>query len=118
MLDETFNFAARLKAIRTARGMTQRNLGEAMGIDANVISNWEMGIRRPGNLATLRTLCVALGCSADALLGLEPLELTAEEHHLLGRIRRLNAAGRYMVNVVLDAQEVLAGADPDPLAEL
>ena len=52
---------------RRARGMTQRELAEALGLSNRTISKWECGDGLP-ELANLLPLCELLGVTADELL--------------------------------------------------
>lgn len=42
-----FNFAEHLKAIRLSKGITQKQLGEAIGSSERGIQNYELGISKP-----------------------------------------------------------------------
>ena len=57
---------------RTEAGMTQRDLGEKIGVSKNAISQYESGARKP-DIVTLKKIAVALKCSADDLL--KPIEI-------------------------------------------
>ena len=52
---------------RRARGMTQRELAERLGVSNRTVSKWECGDGMP-ELANLLPLCAALGLTADELL--------------------------------------------------
>lgn len=83
MLVETeYNFPVALKKMRESRGMLQKDLGAAMGINFNRISNWELGYNLP-SLHVFRTLCLALDCHPGDLLGLSPSGMTGDEYNLL-----------------------------------
>ena len=58
-------FAARLKELREAAGLSQKELAEKSGLSQKGISNWEQGIREPGWLAVLK-LAEALGVNCLA----------------------------------------------------
>lgn len=63
---------ARLRLARERAALTQAELGERAGLGAQG-RQWVSQIeadRRAPSVATLRALCVALGVSADELLGL------------------------------------------------
>lgn len=60
-----------LKAIRVAKGMTQSDLANTMGVTQPVITMWESGTTVP-NGAKLPDLADALCCSIDALYGRTP----------------------------------------------
>lgn len=70
----------RIATVRQLRHMKQVDLGAAIGVTDQTISNWEVGLRTPRS-DLLGRLCQELHCSADYLLGLTnefPL-LAAEE---------------------------------------
>ena len=54
---------------RKLRNMKQVELGAAIGVSDQTISNWEVGLRTP-RADYIRRMCDVLGCSADYLLGL------------------------------------------------
>ena len=68
---------SRLGEIRRARGLHQRELGEAVGIDEPNrqarISNYECNKGRP-SIETFTNLCVALDVTPNELLGVEEVE--------------------------------------------
>ena len=58
----------KLTNLRKARGMTQEELSEAIGITRQTISKWELDTPTP-DLDYLCKLCDLFGCTADYLLG-------------------------------------------------
>jgi transcriptional regulator with XRE-family HTH domain len=65
-------FGTRLAAIRKSRGITQAELGAAVGVSNRVIAYYEQDqAQPPGPL--LADLAQALRVSTDELLGLEPV---------------------------------------------
>ena len=65
-----------LRALRQRRGLTQRSVGEAIGVSACTLSRWESGVALPDH-AALRSLADALRCSpADVCIG-----VLATAHH-------------------------------------
>lgn len=56
-----------IAAARRGRGMTQRELAEAMDLSNRTISKWECGDGLP-ELANILPLCELLGVTADELL--------------------------------------------------
>jgi transcriptional regulator with XRE-family HTH domain len=91
-LAKTIGEAAR--AARTARGLSQADAAEAVGISLEFYGRIERGGTLPST-PTLRSISEALGVSADALLGLgkRPLRdmrgsLTPDLNRLLRRLRR------------------------------
>ncbi len=61
----------RIKQLREAAGMSQRELGERIGISGPAVAMWESGENRP-SLTNLEKLADVLGVSIDAILGREP----------------------------------------------
>lgn len=56
----------RIKQARKERGLTQRQLGEKLGVASTNISFWEQGINKP-SIRNLKNLADALGVSIDWL---------------------------------------------------
>lgn len=54
----------KLKELRKARGLTQKELGDKIGRTDRAISNYENGCRRP-DAPTLRRIAHALGVRMD-----------------------------------------------------
>jgi transcriptional regulator with XRE-family HTH domain len=83
-------FGPRLAALRQARGITQTELGDAVGASQRVIAYYESDAAQPpGSL--LVDLARALKVSADELLGLEPVteKTPPKTARLLKRLRRV-----------------------------
>lgn len=59
----------RIATVRRLRGLKQIELGTALGVSDQTISNWEVGLRTP-RADLLAKLCITLSCSADYLLGI------------------------------------------------
>lgn len=71
------NVGATITAYRRARGMTQDELGERLGVSNQAVSKWENAISMP-DITLLPALARALGISLDVLLGeAEPVEAPA-----------------------------------------
>ncbi|MBR3317457.1 MAG: helix-turn-helix transcriptional regulator [Atopobiaceae bacterium] len=68
MTDQEF-IGRRIATVRRLRHMKQVDLGAAIGVTDQTISNWEVGLRTPRS-DLLSKLCQELRCSADYLLGL------------------------------------------------
>lgn len=105
-------FAKRLKDARIAMGLTQEQLGFAVGVTKSSVSAWENGLESPSFNALLR-LREALQCSIDELLGEDssgrsspgPLAVRdAKEQALLQRFRSLNARRRLALLELIGAQ--------------
>lgn len=75
MLTEREKGGERMTAIykyRKALDITQKQLGDLIGVTPNAITQYETGARKP-DIITLKKLAVALHCTTDQLL--EPIEV-------------------------------------------
>jgi len=63
----------RIKSKRKEIGLTQKTLGEQVGVSAPAINRFERGDKSP-SIETLLKLAKALGTSTDYLLGAETIE--------------------------------------------
>lgn len=61
-------FAARLKAVRESRGLSQSDLAEKTGLQPSAVSHFETGGRSP-SFENLRRLADALSVTTDYLVG-------------------------------------------------
>ena len=66
-LNGTVNFPEHLAALRKQKGLTQQQLAERVGVHVVQLRRYEAGTSQP-TLDVVRSLAVALGISADALL--------------------------------------------------
>lgn len=56
-----------LKHLREAAGLTQKQLGELLGVGQGAIAHWELGTRKPG-LDYINMCRDFFGCTYDELL--------------------------------------------------
>lgn len=78
-------FKDRLKALRSQRHISQKELADKMGINKQTISQYERGVRNP-DLEMLSLLCDYFNVSADFILGktdVTPRFLNSKELALL-----------------------------------
>ncbi len=61
---------ARIKELRTDRGISQRELGKAIGVSQKAVDYWERGVNEP-KASYITLLANYFEVSADYLLGLE-----------------------------------------------
>ncbi len=61
-------FAENLKTLRRERGVSQKTLGEAVGVTQQCVSEWEKGNMEP-TLSCLWRLADFFGVSIDVLCG-------------------------------------------------
>lgn len=98
------NFNENLKAIRNNIGMTQKALGEKVGVTSVTIGNWERGVRQP-SFELLPKLADALNTSLDSLLGQHRTERkNPAEEELLEKYRQLDAHGQKLVRIVCNTE--------------
>lgn len=64
-----------IKTARKAKGLTQVELAQKVGVTQGNLSAWETGRWEP-EMDALKKLCEVLECSADFLLGQEALAKT------------------------------------------
>lgn len=61
----------KIKQMREAAGLTQRELSSKLGVAQASVANWERGVTAP-TVANLLAMSQILDCSTDALLGRTP----------------------------------------------
>lgn len=62
-----------LKALRKARGMSQTELAELLGVTFGAVSAWELGLKYP-SADKLPDIARSLQCTIDELYGSERKE--------------------------------------------
>ncbi len=62
----------KLKNLRKAKGVTQKEVAFALGITLSAYSNYEQDLREPSNQILIK-LCKYFDVSADYLLGLSEI---------------------------------------------
>ncbi len=95
--------------LRVERGVSQKELAEAIGVSQSTIAKIEVG-RNEATASTIRKLASYFNISTDYLLEFEddfgvrvddkkkkPDALSAEERRLLEGYREINAAGKKLV---------------------
>ncbi|MCQ5025489.1 helix-turn-helix domain-containing protein [Oscillibacter valericigenes] len=60
----------RIKELREAAGLTQRELAKRLGVSGPAVAQWETGENRPST-ANLARLADVFDCSTDYILGRE-----------------------------------------------
>ena len=63
-------FSTRLKELRIEKGLTQKNLADAIGTTDDSIFSWEKGRSQP-SFEMLKVLCIFFDVSSDYFIGLE-----------------------------------------------
>lgn len=83
-------FKDRLRELRTQRGLSQRDLGEKLGVSHATINMYENGKRNP-EVETLEAICDYFNVSMDYMRGKEDLSvrlLTSEEMQIIDAYRQ------------------------------
>lgn len=89
---ELSSFGKRLAQLRKAAGYTQQQLADEIDATRRMIAYYESESQHPpANM--LVDLAKALNISADALLGIEPIESTPISSRLERRIRQIEKLG-------------------------
>ena len=88
-------FGERLKALRTARGLTQEELCQELGIVRKTLSDYENGRRYPKSTQMISKICTIFEVSSDFLIGKED-ELILEAGSRYGA--RGSAKARKLIN--------------------
>jgi methanogenic corrinoid protein MtbC1/DNA-binding XRE family transcriptional regulator len=101
------SFADRLKHLRKQKGLTQKQLGEALGIGQTAIANYEQGNRNPDGEGLMR-IAEILEVSVDALLGRE--DPSARPHGDNSSYDQMGQAAAAMTHLETDPE--LRGDDP------
>lgn len=60
--------AQKIKYFRKRKGLIQRELASALGVEQSTVAGWELGTRTPST-AMLEKLADTLNCSIDELFG-------------------------------------------------
>ena len=76
------NMGKVIQAKRRAKGMTQEQLAQLVGVSSAAVSKWETASALP-DVALLCPLARALDCTPDELLDFKP-QLTEQEVDTLG----------------------------------
>ena len=93
----------RLKDLRARKGISQSELGAILGVTANAISNYEVGIRGL-DAETICRLCDVFGCTADYLLGRSARPdpaLTPQEEQMLAAWAEAPPRDKGLIDAIL-----------------
>ena len=98
-------FHERLRALRTGASMTQKELGDLIGVSVMTVRNWEAGTKQPSMQAII-ALSKALRTTADYILCIEKnpvthtMPMSRSEAKLLTDYRSLDRYGQKAVDSV------------------
>lgn len=87
------SFGEKLRQARKRRGLTQRELAQAVDARHNSVSNWESGKNQP-DPETIRRLCGVLEVDPNYFFEAQSLadQLSGVEFALFGEVRELSEA--------------------------
>ena len=74
--DIYMSIGANIKCLREARNITQKELGEAVGVSDKAVSTWELGVKEP-RMGTIQKLADFFGVSKSDII--EDLQKTPAE---------------------------------------
>lgn len=103
--------AERLKELRRAKGLTQRDMARRFRLSDVGYGAWERGDTEP-SIDNLMRLCEIFGCTADSLVGLAPPPPSVDWKRLEGLKGRLDALSRE-IDRASDAIDGFNGCFPD-----
>jgi transcriptional regulator with XRE-family HTH domain len=107
-------FGKRLAATRKARGLSQRDLAQRIGISHRMVAYYESQAKRPP-AATLSTIAQVLGVTTDQLLGVEELALQEPQNsRLWKRLQVINKLASKDQKKAVEFVELLAKASDAP----
>lgn len=95
---------SQIHLFREKIGMEQKALGQAIGVSANAISNWENGRSRP-DVNLLPAICDTLHITLNDLFALPApaVRNTERDQQLLDRFHRLNAGHKIAMEKMADS---------------
>jgi repressor LexA len=104
------SFHERLKEARLAKGLTQQEVANRIGVAKSTYSGYESGFREP-DVLKIKKLINTLGCTSSYLLGdiekhapKDVSGLTSDEKHFIDSFRLMDAHGRKVVIQLLQEE--------------
>lgn len=82
------NIGTNIKHLRTAKGITQEQLSEAMNVTCAAVSKWERGETYP-DITLLQPLAYYFGVTLDELMGYNQEKIQADIDNVLARYRSI-----------------------------
>lgn len=96
-------FGDRIKDARIAKGLTQEQLAEMIGVAKNTVTGYEKGTREP-DVTKIKRLIECLGIPSEDLLGVGgsvDTKITPAERAHVYQYRELDSDGREVVDAVM-----------------
>ena len=106
---------AKIKERRLELGLTQKQLGDAIGAKTNTISNYENNIAVPDE-DTIVAIAKVLQCDINYLFSdflSSETEYSISEQAMIEKYRKLDAHGRRMVDYVVNEEFVRCDQPPN-----
>lgn len=91
MSNRVNQLAARLKELRKAKGLTQRDMARQFRLSDVGYGGWERGDTEP-SIDNIMRLCEFFGCTADSLIGLAPRMATVDTGVVKAKSREAKGA--------------------------
>ena len=91
MSNRVSQLATRLKELRRARGLTQRDMAKQFRLSDVGYGAWERGDTEPSIDNVIR-LCQFFGCTADSLIGLAPPKVTVDASEVKAKSKEAKGA--------------------------
>lgn len=117
--EQSVGIGKRLKETRLIAGLTQKELGERIGISASSIANYETGISHPKEpllYALMNTLKIEpnfLFQDCVESISNNSIYVSFEEFTRIKKYRALDKRGREIVDIILETQFQYAKGDSD-----
>lgn len=115
--DDILGIGARIKEAREAKGLTQKELGELVGVTGSAITNYEVETSHPKE-KVLYKLIDALGVDANYLfqdcVSSLPASLSPNEQLTIKKYRTLDEYGKKNVDTILDNEYERCNPKPAP----
>lgn len=96
-------FGYNLRNYRKSMGLTQKELGDRIGVTSQAVCKWENGTRFP-KMPDLLKLCEIFGCTPDDLVKESSDALTAKESSLLAMFRSVSEDVQDIVMTILKSR--------------
>lgn len=107
---------AKIKERRLELGLTQKQLGDAVGAKTNTISNYENNISGPDE-DTIVAIAKVLQCDINYLFSdfikINETDYLISEQAIIEKYRKLDAHGRRMVDYVVNEEFVRCYQPPN-----
>lgn len=91
MSNRVNKLAARLKELRRAKGLTQRDMARQFRLSDVGYGAWERGDTEP-SIDNIMHLCEFFGCTSDSLIGLAPPKATVDASEVKAKSKEAKGA--------------------------